>query len=243
MPLLNSIPFQLNLDDFSKEFRSARQNPSLNFQQLLETARSLISPKLLYKVCYVNHRENNRVEIEDVTFSSRVLSINLQKIGKVFPYVITIGSALEEGASSLDDLLEQYYLENIGDVALISIKTYLENHIREKFRIKTLSSMSPGSLEDWPITEQKPLFALFRGELDSTGIKLTKNMLMIPRKSISGILFPAEVTFSSCKLCPRQNCPARKALYDKVLVLKYGLSDGPYNRDQNKNRNRVKAQK
>jgi len=226
MPLLDSIPVQLNLDDFSKEIQSDRKTPTLDFQGLLETAQSLISPKLLYKVGYVNHREKDRIDIEDVTFSSRVLSINLQKIGKVFPYLITIGRALEDRASSFSDLLEQYYLENIGDLALRSIKTYLESHIREKFGIKTLSSMSPGSLEDWPITEQKPLFSLFRSELASTGIRLTEKMLMIPRKSISGILFPTEVTFSSCKLCPRKNCPARKALYDENLMHKYRLNDG-----------------
>jgi hypothetical protein len=242
MPIFNSIPFQLNLDDFGKEFRLARKNSSLDFQELLETAQSLISPKLLYKVGYVNHRENDRIEIEDVTFSSRVLSINLQKIGKVFPYLITIGRALEDRASSLGNLLEQYYLENIGDVALRSIKTYLESQIREKFGIKTLSSMSPGSLEDWPITEQKPLFSLFGSELASTGIRLTEKMLMIPRKSISGILFPTEVTFSSCKLCPRKNCPARKALYDENLMRKYRLSDGSYQIYQDKNKKEVKAQ-
>ncbi|MGD9345563.1 MAG: vitamin B12 dependent-methionine synthase activation domain-containing protein [Candidatus Aminicenantes bacterium] len=226
MPILNSIQFQLSLDDFGKEFRSAWKNSSLNFQELLETAQSLITPKLLYKVCYVNHRENNRIEIEDVIFSSHVLSVNLQKIGKVFPYVITIGSELEDEASSMSDLLQQYYLESIGDVALRSVKSYLENHIRKKFGIKTLSSMSPGSLEDWPITQQKPLFALFGSDADSTGIRLTEKMLMIPRKSISGILFPTEVTFSSCKLCPRKNCPARKAIYDENLMRKYELRDG-----------------
>ncbi len=225
MPVLDSIPLQLKLDDLKEGFRFDPENSSLDFHELLETARSLISPKLLYKVVYISHRDKDRVEIENVTFSSRVLSINLQKIEKVFPYVITIGRALESRASSFSDLLEQYYLENIGDVALRSLKKYLEDHIQEKYGIKTLSSMSPGSLKDWPITEQKPLFALFGSEIDSVGIRLTENMLMIPRKSISGILFPTEVTFSSCKLCPRKNCPARKAATDDTLMRRYGLTD------------------
>jgi hypothetical protein len=46
-------------------------------------------------------------------------------------------------------------------------------------------------------------------------------MLMIPRKSISGICFPTEVTFLSCQLCPRKRCPSRKAAYDEKIKKKY----------------------
>jgi hypothetical protein len=75
--------------------------------------------------------------------------------------------------------------------------------------------MSPGSLEDWPISEQPKLFSLFGDTERSVGVKLTDSLLMIPRKSISGILFPSEEGFVSCRLCPRENCPSRKALYDR----------------------------
>jgi hypothetical protein len=75
--------------------------------------------------------------------------------------------------------------------------------------------MSPGSLEDWPITEQPKLFSLFGDTEKSIGVKLTASLLMIPRKSISGILFPSEEGFVSCRLCPRENCPSRKAEFDE----------------------------
>ena len=40
---------------------------------------------------------------------------------------------------------------------------------------------------------------------------------MVPTKSVSGILFPAEETFASCQLCPRDDCPNRRAPYDPEL--------------------------
>ncbi len=40
---------------------------------------------------------------------------------------------------------------------------------------------------------------------------------MVPTKSVSGILFPAEESFASCQLCPRENCPNRRAPYDPEL--------------------------
>jgi len=60
---------------------------------------------------------------------------------------------------------------------------------------------------------------------DLIGVTLTESMLMIPRKSISGIFFPTERMFFSCQLCPRENCPARESSYDETLKEKYGLHD------------------
>lgn len=97
--------------------------------------------------------------------------------------------------------------------------------MKRHFGLGQLSRMSPGSLEDWPVTEQKPLFSVFGNVEDLVGVTLTESMLMIPRKSVSGIFFPTEVMFFSCQLCPRKVCPERKAPYEETLREKYGLRD------------------
>jgi len=97
--------------------------------------------------------------------------------------------------------------------------------LKRHFGLVQLSRMSPGSLKDWPVTEQSPFFSLFGNVEELIGVTLTESMLMIPRKSISGIFFPTEVMFFSCQLCPRKGCPARKAPYDETLRKKYGLND------------------
>jgi hypothetical protein len=83
--------------------------------------------------------------------------------------------------------------------------------------------MSPGSLMDWPLEEQKPLFSLLKGAEKLIGVRLTENLLMIPRKSVSGIFFPTEVTFLSCQLCRREKCEWRKARYNEGLAKQYKL--------------------
>jgi hypothetical protein len=125
----------------------------------------------------------------------------------------------------LDDLLRQYYLETTADIALRLGKQHLEKHLKKHYGLEQISSMSPGSLPNWPITEQKPLFELIGDTEELVGVRLTDSMLMLPRKSISGIVFPTEVTFSSCQLCSREKCEGRKAPYDKALKEKYGLVD------------------
>jgi cobalamin-dependent methionine synthase I len=147
----------------------------------------------------------------------------LEKVGRVFPYVITIGTRLEQKADASKDLLEKYYLDKIGNIALSKARKHLEDYLRSKFAFDGLSYMSPGSLADWPIEEQQPLFSILKGAEVSIGVRLTESLLMIPRKSVSGIYFPTEVTFYSCQLCSRQHCEGRKARFNENLAKEYGI--------------------
>jgi len=123
----------------------------------------------------------------------------------------------------ISDLLEKYYLDVIGNMALIKTREYLEHYLGSRFAFGCLSFMEPGSLGDWPIEEQRPLFSLFRGGEASIGVRLTESLLMIPRKSLSGIYFSTEKVFYSCQLCPRERCEGRKASYDRELAKEYGI--------------------
>jgi len=86
-----------------------------------------------------------------------------------------------------------------------------------------MSYMSPGSLKDWAIEEQRPLFSILGDVEVSIDVRLNENLVMIPNKSLSGIYFPTEIPFYSCQLCPRKDCPARKASYDEKLAREYGV--------------------
>ena len=224
MKVLDNIPIKWDLEEVRKQLR-LKEGSSPEARELVEVAEPLIKAKAVYEISYIDQRGKNTVEVNGVTFSSRVLRVNLDKIERVFPYIITIGKALEDRASSSSDLLRQFYLEALGDMAVRSSRRYVEGYLKRYFGLGQLSRMSPGSLKDWPVTEQKPLFSLFGNVKDLIGVTLTESMLMIPRKSISGVFFPTEVKFFSCQLCPRKGCPARKAPYDEMLREKYGLHD------------------
>ncbi len=157
--------------------------------------------------------------------SSRVLRKNLDQVERIFPYVITLGSKLGEKQNTCSDLLENYYLDSIGNLALTSVQKQLKKHLQSKFALEKMSSMAPGSLSDWPIEEQGPLFKLLGDVEASIGVRLTRNLLMIPAKSISGFYFPTEVSFYSCQLCPRKRCESRKAKYNEALTDEYGIKN------------------
>jgi hypothetical protein len=187
---------------------------SLN--ELIALAQGLIRPRAVYEVAFTGAKGEGTVEVAGVTFESPILRRNLEPANKVFPYIITVGPELERAAGAQGDLLKQYYLEEMANMALESAAGWLGGQIETRYGVTGLANMSPGSLKDWPITEQTKLFSIFGDTERSIGVRLTDSMLMLPRKSISGILFPSEEGFVACQLCERERCPGRKAAYSGV---------------------------
>lgn len=226
MPVIDNFPIEFNPKKITFLLRTEKkERAAAQAQELAALAVSLVEPKILYRASYVESRTENSVRIDSATFVSQVLRKNLENVERVFPYIVTIGGPLEERARSQDDLLLQYYLESLGDMALGLSEKHLEKQIKKTYGLKKLSSMSPGSLKNWPIEEQKPLFSLFGDVQKLIGVRLTDEMLMRPRKSVSGIFFPTEVTFLSCRLCKRERCTARTAPYDAQLSKTYGVAE------------------
>jgi len=192
-------------------------------EKLLSSAVEGIQCKAAFRSAYVDARSENGVVVDGVTFNSRVLRHNLDGVGRVFPFVLTAGKAFDELVDGHGDVLEKYLLDEIGNMALRDARRRFEQHVRSTFALEKISCMAPGSLEDWPIEQQRALFALLPGVESVIGVRLTDSLLMLPRKSISGIYFPSEVTFFSCQLCPRDRCDARKARYDAEKAKEYGV--------------------
>jgi hypothetical protein len=121
---------------------------------------------------------------------------------------------MEGWGNRFDDLVQGYWAEAIKEEALRSALDAYFAHLSSRYRTEHVSTMSPGSLENWPIGQQRPLFQLLDFPEE---VQLTDSLLMVPTKSVSGIVFPTDASFESCQLCPRENCPNRRAPYDETL--------------------------
>jgi len=223
MELLNDIPVSLELEKVLKglRLRNVSKYVKGTVRELIGIVQPLAKPKAIYEVSYVDNRTEDSVCIDGVKFTSHILSINLDKVERVFPYVATCGKELDEIALPSDDFMKSYYLDAIKDAVLGSARSYLKDYLISNYALGQISHMSPGSLTDWPITQQEELFSIFGNLEDLIGVKLTENFLMVPLKSVSGIYFPTEIEFVSCQLCPRELCSGRKAPYDPDLAQKY----------------------
>jgi hypothetical protein len=226
--VLDDIPFRIDLGQLLKKLHVREGHAYTDdVKRLADEAQAIARPKALYKVAYIESKEDNAVVIDGITMNSRVLRVNLEQAHRVFPYVVTCGMELQEWADSIDDVLRRFWAETINEMALRVAIQVLNKHLAERYRPGRTSAMSPGSLGEWPIQAQRPLFALLGDPKEAIGVRLTDSLLMVPVKSVSGIRFPTEESFESCQLCPRENCPGRRSQYDKDLYdRKYRLETG-----------------
>lgn len=228
MEVLNGIPINLDLEAVLKRMQVRNKSESIvkNVQEMIEIARPIAKPKAIYEVSYVDNKNGDSLDIGGVRFTSRVLRVNLDKVERVFPYVVTCGREVDEIDIPSADFIKGYYLDQIKETVLVLARKYLEDHLKRNYALGQMSRMAPGagSLEDWPLIQQEGLFFIFGGREKVEkliGVKLTERFLMIPIKSVSGIFFPTEIGFEACQLCPREGCFGRRAPYDPELVKKY----------------------
>jgi hypothetical protein len=222
MEILTNIPVDFDTKVLLSRLHISEGDPdAASVRKLAEWASSIANPKALYDTSYVGDRSEDAVSIGGVTFTSRVLSTNLDHAHRVFPYIVTCGTELEAQPNITGDLMEFYWLDEIKHLALGAAYAYMQRHIADTYRPGKMSRMSPGSLEDWPITQQVQLFSLFGDTEEKIGVRLTDTFLMLPTKSVSGIFFPTETNFENCRLCPREGCPGRRAPYDETAWAKY----------------------
>ena len=216
--ILDEIPFDLEPERLMKRVRA---EPGSGFdeelEQLAAEAREVARPKVLYRLGYPELMDEDRVVIDGEELHSRVLRVNLEQAHRVFLYVASCGMELDEWAGSKDDPLESYWADAVKEMALGAAAQALNRDIAERFRPGTTSAMAPGSLADWPIQQQRPLFSILGDVQQKIGVQLSDSYLMIPNKSISGLRFPTEERFESCMLCPRTDCPNRRAPYDPEM--------------------------
>ena len=225
--ILNNIPFEPNLDTLMRRLHiSAGTDDATVLADMVREAKAIAQPKAIYRVCGIDERSDDYIGIDGIRFTSRVLRVNLDSTYRVFVYVATCGTELEAWGAGIGGILERYWADMIMEYGLRSAIGALDEHIDNRYQPGRTSRMNPGSLEDWPLSEQRMLFDLLGQAVDATGVRLSDSYLMLPTKSVSGIRFATQDTFESCLLCPVENCPNRRAPYDPALYeRKYRLAD------------------
>ena len=213
--ILDAIPFDVDEGD---ALAALHLEPGAAFSDealaLLHEAISVARPKGVYRLSAVETIDDHTTALDGVRFTSRILRVNLEGVSRAFPFVATCGVELEEWSHSKADVMQRFWADGIKELALRCAITVLGNHLTGRYQPGTRAAMNPGSLADWPLSEQPRLFSLFGGAVERTGVRLSESFLMIPVKSVSGVWFETDSGFVNCQLCPREDCPNRRTPYD-----------------------------
>ena len=197
--------------------------PSAKIQSLvddyIDNYHNLIESSYSYVIKDTKSVRRNQISIEDSIFlESGILARLLERCEKVAIFALTIGSHLEEMVAYLAEnglILQATVLDAIGSGAAEQLAAYVEDSIRKLVGSRGFvisRRFSPGYC-DWDVSQQEMVFKAI--EKKTVDIHLTNEYLMIPRKSISGIIGigrdnDAIENYNPCKTCLKADCPGRR---------------------------------
>jgi hypothetical protein len=202
---------------------AAQREPTAHISSVIDEqiseAYGLIQPQYSCVIREIESVDGSRISLSgtNTVFSSNIIARRiLFKCSKAAIFVTTIGPTLEQRVSQLMDdgeILKGAALDAVGTEAIEEVACWLERSVRDTAAASGADvslRYSPGYC-DWDIKEQKVLFSALDGDLH--GVQLTEDCLMMPRKSISGIIgigFDPSITLSPCVFCNKTDCPSRR---------------------------------
>jgi hypothetical protein len=216
--ILDDIRFVANTESLKRRLRIPETGSNLTrFLALIKEGQKIARPKAMYCPVYIEDRSEEAVKVEGRWFRSRVLTVNLSQAHRIFIYLATCGVELDEWAKSQKDILSALWAGSVKETAVRTAVKAVGSHIEENYHPGKTSQQNPGSLEDFPLAEQRTLFDLLGNTRLAVGVTLLPSLMMSPSHSVSGIIFPTTEDFQSCLLCPREKCPGRRSPYDPTL--------------------------
>jgi len=160
--------------------------------------------------------------IGNVFFNTdRIITSQLKKADKAAVFLCTIGNQMENWAKQLfteGNSVQNYLVDVTASLIVESVADLLHDYIgyeMEKCRWHKTNRYSPGYC-NWSVAEQQKLFSFFPQNF--CGIQLTDSSLMIPIKSISGVIgLGSQVKYAEylCDSCGVKDCTHRVYLLSK----------------------------
>ncbi len=190
-----------------------------NIDDCMRQYQGLLSARGVYAVREIEGNDGRNVRLSNgIRFNAWNLSLAFRGCTSATILVVTIGEAIEQEASRLMNQghgIQGYILDAIGSCAAESAADSLQAEIEKIARNRKLATTlrySPGYC-GWDIVEQKILFKAI--DASRVGVSLTDSCLMLPRKSISGIIGIGEPgvvaeTPCPCEQCDDEDCKARR---------------------------------
>lgn len=169
-------------------------------EAMAQAAMTLSKPSVASRHVRVQAIRGEVLELDGgESLNCRVFSRTLSGCTEIVPFVLTVGSALDErvmGLAEAGDLLEAVLLEAAGWLSIEDATRQFKVHLREeamRHGHRITSRMGPGYSYKvdgetcmWPLEDQVTLFGLL-GESGRLPVTLMRSCAMLPKLSRSGM--------------------------------------------------------
>jgi len=213
--IINNAEIELDLNKIRRKIKINKDDPiDKDLIKLFNDIKKIAKPKGIYIPIVIDDIGENYIKTKNILLNSRILRENLKNSKKFFPYIATIGIELEEWYQNIEVVSEQYISNIILQEICYIMKKMIIKNIKNNYNINSASSMSPGTLKDWKLSERDKLLQLFKGDEKRIGVKTLNDNLISPIISVYGIVFEDMNDYNNCRLCPKENCPNRSADFE-----------------------------
>lgn len=193
-------------------------------ETILHEVRTLLRPRLCFTVTYGTlDIERSRLTIQDMPFDiGKIIARQLRGSEAFALFVATSGTEFEQYQQQLKtegDMVRIFIADALGSVIAEKCADEMERFLQttiDKLEWKHTNRFSPGYC-GWHVSQQQRLFPLF-GEKEPCGVHLTDSSLMVPIKSVSGIVGVGKNVRRldyTCGLCDFKNCYKRRLKLSK----------------------------
>jgi hypothetical protein len=227
MKLLNLSSVNLKIEHFKPHYLddTGKENPQIieNINEILLEIPNHSQPKggYVWADSNISLGSEHSILVKDKIFNTgKTVFQMLKKSENLCFFLCTAGKGMTEWSRNLfkdGDFLKGYLVDMAGSLIVDLATDKLSEIIEMETAGKGLSfsnRYSPGYCE-WDVSEQQKLFSFFPD--NSCGVSLSSSSLMIPEKSISGMIGAGKnikkIAYT-CSLCEMKDC-----IYSKVKKL------------------------
>ncbi|WP_291125402.1 vitamin B12 dependent-methionine synthase activation domain-containing protein [Dysgonomonas sp. UBA7698] len=185
---------------------------------MTETISHVCQPSFCYIIKDTVIIERSGIIIDDVNFKTgKVIASYLDKAEAIAFFIATAGLEFDNWLKDLhrqNDVWNMFLADAIGSEIAEATARAVSKELEKfaKSRNQNISnSYSPGYC-GWIVKEQQKLFSLFPTE--PCGVKLTDSSLMLPIKSVSGIIAlgtQQEKKIYGCDICNMKSCYKKRS--------------------------------
>ncbi len=205
-----TVPLDISTEEFAGLCRIRTDSSAFEeLEEAMPLIRQYGAPKAIIKWAGVDRIEGDETTIDGVTFRSKVVADKLRDTPRVFLSVVTAGEGLERSGAFEDDP----FLNTYDGALLFHASAYMIRYMKEQFGFDGSSMLNPGSLPDWPIRNNFPLFEMI-GNVEEIGVSLNEAGYIKPWNSGSHIHFSGD-GYQNCSLCKKLDCIGRRARFNR----------------------------
>lgn len=153
---------------------------------------------------------------ETILHPGRIITHAMKEADYYAIFTATAGSGFEDYCHKLkeeDDMVKNFIADALGSVIADATVTWLMHKLEKQAMaqgMKISNNYSPGYC-DWLLIDQRKLFSIFPENI--SGISLTDSCLMLPVKSVSGIVAVGKEVKKrpyGCDICKMVTCIKNK---------------------------------